>query len=115
VTFTDKAASEMVERLRLLGQPAVTARTFHAHALSQLRHFWPAGHDGQAAPAEILESKFPILSPGSPGGCPAATATRRSKDLAGEIEWAKNRRIGPGDLRCAAPLPPVASRPCRSS
>src|SRR5450631_1117656 len=61
VTFTDKAASEMVERLRLLQQPAVTARTFHAHALSQLRHFWPASHDGQGPPA-ILDSKFPIIS-----------------------------------------------------
>src|SRR4051795_10013180 len=39
VTFTDKAAGEMVERLRGLGLPGVTARTFHAHALSQLRHF----------------------------------------------------------------------------
>ena len=39
----------MVERLRGLGLPGVTARTFHAHALSQLRHFWPLHHDGAAA------------------------------------------------------------------
>ncbi len=31
----------MVARLKALGLPGVTARTFHAHALSQLRHFWP--------------------------------------------------------------------------
>src|SRR2546427_2522893 len=46
VTFTDKAAGEMVERLASLSLPGVVARTFHAHALSQLRHFWPSRHDG---------------------------------------------------------------------
>src|SRR3954464_9101239 len=50
VTFTDKAAPEMVDRLRTLGLPRVTARTFHAHALSQLRHFWPARHGGTPLP-----------------------------------------------------------------
>src|SRR5215218_7061543 len=56
VTFTDKAATEMVERLRVLGLPAVTARTFHAHALSQLRHFWPARHGGAPMPG-ILQDR----------------------------------------------------------
>src|SRR5437870_8548023 len=37
VTFTDKAATEMRERLAALGVQAVTARTFHSAALSQLR------------------------------------------------------------------------------
>ena len=55
VTFTDKAATEMVERLRALGLPGVTARTFHAHALSQLRHFWPARHDGAPLPEILAE------------------------------------------------------------
>ena len=92
VTFTDKAAGEMVERLRALGLPGVTARTFHAHALSQLRHFWPRRHDGQPLP-QILDSKLPILGrlarqlPGHYRFTPA-------KDLADEIEWAKSRRIG---------------------
>ena len=101
VTFTDKAAAEMVQRLQDLGQPGVSARTFHAHALSQLRHFWPAAHGGDAPP-EILESKFPILgriARGLPGGY-RFTAV---KDLAGEIEWAKNRRLGaPGYAAAAA-------------
>ena len=93
VTFTDKAAGEMVERLRSLGLPGVTARTFHAHALSQLRHFWPSRHDGQPLPG-LLDSKVPILGrlarqlPGHYRFTPA-------KDLADEIEWAKSRRIGP--------------------
>src|SRR5215213_3075646 len=60
VTFTEKAAGEMVARLRALGLPGVTARTFHAHALSMLRHFWPSRHDGQPLP-ELLDSKLPIL------------------------------------------------------
>jgi len=100
VTFTDKAAAEMVQRLRDLGQPGVSARTFHAHALSQLRHFWPAAHGGDAPP-EILESKFPILgriARGLPGGY-RFTAV---KDLAGEIEWAKNQRLGAPGYGAAA-------------
>src|ERR1019366_4098276 len=82
VTFTDKAAAEMAERLRVLGQPTVTARTFHAQPLSQRRRFWPASHNGTHVPA-ILESKFPIIgriARGLPGGY-RFTAV---KDLAGE-------------------------------
>ncbi len=100
VTFTDKAANEMAERLAALGEPGVSARTFHAHALSQLRHFWPSGHGGAPAP-EILESKFPILARigrALPGGYRFTPV----KDLAGEIEWAKNRRIGAGEYATAA-------------
>jgi DNA helicase-2/ATP-dependent DNA helicase PcrA len=100
VTFTDKAAGEMVERLRSLGLPGVTARTFHAHALSQLRFFWPQRHDGDPLP-ELLESKALIVSrlarqlPGHYRFTPA-------KDLADEIEWAKARRAGPEDYEAAA-------------
>ena len=93
VTFTDKAAGEMVDAAPALGLPGVTARTFHAHALSQLRHFWPLRHDGAPLP-ELLDSKLPILGrlarqlPGHYRFTPA-------KDLADEIEWAKSRRIAP--------------------
>lgn len=100
VTFTDKAATEMADRLGRLDQPGITARTFHAHALSQLRHFWPSRHDGAAAPA-ILESKFPIvgrIARGLPGGYRYTPA----RDLAAEIEWAKNRRIRPAQYAAAA-------------
>ena len=90
----------MAERLRGLGLPGVTARTFHAHALSQLRFFWPLHHDGAPLP-ELLDSKLPLLGriarrlPGHYRFTPA-------KDLADEIEWAKSRRIGPGDYEQAA-------------
>ncbi|HEX9104817.1 MAG TPA: ATP-dependent helicase, partial [Polyangia bacterium] len=110
VTFTDKAAGEMASRLRDLGLPGVTARTFHAQALSQLRHFWPDRHDGQPLP-ELLDSKLPIVGrlarqlPGHYRFTPA-------KDLADEIEWAKSRRIRPrayedaaGQLAREPPIP----------
>ena len=93
VTFTDKAAGEMVARLRVLGLGQVIARTFHAHALSQLRHFWPSRHDGEPLP-EVLDSKVPLLIPLA-RALPGHYRFTAVKDLADEIEWAKSRRIGP--------------------
>ncbi len=110
VTFTDKAATEMVRRLAALGEPGVAASTFHAAALRQLRHFWPRVH-GTEAPA-ILDSKAPILAPLA-AGLPGGYRYLAVRDLAGEIEWAKARRIGPADYESRAiaedrdaPLPP---------
>jgi DNA helicase-2/ATP-dependent DNA helicase PcrA len=93
VTFTDKAATEMVDRLRSLGLPGVTVRTFHAHALSQLRHFWPARHDGASMPTILDERGLAIwrLARQLPGNYKFTP----SKDLADEIGWAKARRITP--------------------
>ena len=48
VTFTNRAAGEMRHRLVDLGVPNLAVRTFHAAALSQLRHFW-----GQAVGGEF--------------------------------------------------------------
>jgi DNA helicase-2/ATP-dependent DNA helicase PcrA len=93
VTFTDKAATEMVQRMRALGHPKVMARTFHAFALAQLRHFWPSRHDGEPLP-QLLESKTEILfrlARGLPGHYRFAAP----RDLAETIEWAKVRRIPP--------------------
>jgi DNA helicase II / ATP-dependent DNA helicase PcrA len=92
VTFTEKAAREMRERLAALGGPGVTASTFHAAALRQLRHFWPRG-SGRELPG-ILESKVGLvveLARALPGGYRYVAV----RDLAGEIEWAKARRIRP--------------------
>jgi len=109
VTFTDKAATEMVERLRSLGLPGVTARTFHAHALSQLRHFWASRHEGAPLPG-ILESKTPILSRIA-RQLPGHYRFTPSKDLADEIEWAKARRVQPRtyerDAAAAGREPPI--------
>jgi DNA helicase-2/ATP-dependent DNA helicase PcrA len=110
VTFTDKAAGEMGTRLADLGHRGVAASTFHAAALRQLRHFWPIVHG--TSPPEILPSKAPILAPLAtrlPGGYRYLAV----RDLAAEIEWAKARRIGPGEYEERsiehdrdAPLPP---------
>ena len=92
VTFTDKAAGEMRERLAALGRPGVAASTFHAAALRQLRHFWPRVSGGELP--GILESKVAMLidlARALPGGYRYVAV----RDLAGEIEWAKARRIGP--------------------
>ena len=99
VTFTDKAAGEMVERLAGLGLPGVVARTFHAHALSQLRHFWPSRHDGEPVP-ELLDTKLPVLIRIA-RGLPGHYRFTPVRDLATEIEWAKARGIDPGTYEAA--------------
>jgi DNA helicase-2/ATP-dependent DNA helicase PcrA len=93
VTFTDKAAGEMVERMAALGHRGVLARTFHAAALAQLRHFWPSRHDGAPLPA-ILDSKLRLLVP-LIGRLPGGYRFTPAKDLADTIEWAKVRRVRP--------------------
>ena len=107
VTFTDKAAGEMVERLAALGLPGVTARTFHAHALSQLRFFWPSRHDGEPLPT-ILDSKLPILIRIA-RGLPGHYRFTPVRDLATEIEWAKARGIDPAgyDAAIGTRTPPI--------
>ncbi|MBI3747289.1 MAG: UvrD-helicase domain-containing protein [Chloroflexi bacterium] len=94
VTFTDKAAGEMRARLAALGQAGVTAATFHAAALRQLRHFWPRVHGGEAP--HVAESKAPVLAPLA-AGLPGGYRYLAVRDLAAEIEWAKARRLRPAD------------------
>ena len=92
VTFTDKAATEMRERLARLGATGVPARTFHAAALAQLRYF-----RGEEL-GELLPSKAPVLLPIA-RALPGAFRFRPLADLATEIEWAKNRRLTPATYR----------------
>jgi DNA helicase II / ATP-dependent DNA helicase PcrA len=99
VTFTDKAANEMRERLAALGFPGVQAQTFHAAAFRQLRYFWSRLSDGR--PPEVLASKAPLLAPlqrSLPGGYKFTAV----KDLADELEWAKARRLDPSTYQAAA-------------
>jgi DNA helicase-2/ATP-dependent DNA helicase PcrA len=93
VTFTDKAAGEMRSRLVAAGQGAITASTFHAAALRQLRHFWPRVHGGE--PPAILEGKARLLGPLA-ASLPGGYRYLAVRDLAAEIEWAKARRLDPG-------------------
>jgi DNA helicase II / ATP-dependent DNA helicase PcrA len=99
VTFTDKAANEMRERLAALGFPGVQAQTFHAAAFRQLRYFWSRLSDSRLP--EVLASKAPILAPlqrSLPGGYKFTAV----KDLADELEWAKARRLDPSTYQAAA-------------
>ena len=88
VTFTDKAAGELKQRLAVLGVSGVRASTFHSAALRQLRHFAPE------AVGRILPSKALALRQIA-NSLPAPYKFRPAGDLATEIEWAKNRRISP--------------------
>lgn len=92
VTFTEKAANELKTRLARLGVDGVEARTFHAAALSQLSRLW-AAHAGSPLP-ELLDTKAPLIASLANSLPPPHRFLPRS-ELAGEIEWAKNRMVTP--------------------
>ena len=92
VTFTDKAAGELRSRLKALGVEGVEARTFHSAALSQLSRSW-APHTGEPLP-EILDHKAPVIA-SLANALPPPHKFLPRRELAGEIEWAKNRMIPP--------------------
>ena len=99
VTFTNRAAGEMRQRLAGLGVPAVSVRTFHAAALSQLRYFWPTAVGGQFP--DLVSSKAALVGQacreiGLPSGRPLV------RDLAAEIEWAGSTMVSAGDYATAA-------------
>ena len=59
LTFTARSAGELRSRLRSLGAGGVSARTFHASALSQLGFFWPQVVGGTAP--KLLDSKGRVI------------------------------------------------------
>jgi ATP-dependent DNA helicase UvrD/PcrA len=94
VTFTDKAAREMAARLSALGIRSIRAKTFHAEALAQYRRLSDDASEILAHKGQLLA---PIVSRLRP---PYRFVALR--DIANEIEWAKNRRVGPTEYVSAA-------------
>ncbi|MGH2717282.1 MAG: ATP-dependent helicase, partial [Actinomycetota bacterium] len=102
VTFTDKAAKEMASRLATLGVgEGLRVRTFHAEALAQYRFL-------TGSSPEILPAKAALLSPLAQR-LPAPHKFVPVRDIATEIEWARNRRIGPEQYLSALEgrVPPI--------
>ncbi|MFP5224077.1 MAG: ATP-dependent helicase [Actinomycetota bacterium] len=93
VTFSKKAATELGDRLRDLGVPSVRAMTFHAEALAQFRRFVDEE-------TQIISSKAMVLH-GLVKRLPKPYRFMALRDLATEIEWAKNRRISQKDYETA--------------
>jgi DNA helicase-2/ATP-dependent DNA helicase PcrA len=87
VTFTTKAAGEMVSRLAALSVREVRARTFHSEALAQYQRFADEPREVLGAKGAIVASLMKSLPP------PYRFTSLR--DIATEIEWAKNRRLKP--------------------
>jgi ATP-dependent DNA helicase UvrD/PcrA len=108
VTFTEKAAGELKERLALLGVGGVESRTFHSAALSQLARMWPRA-TGARLP-DVLDTKAPLIASLANALPPPHRFLPRG-ELANEIEWAKNRMVSPGryldELERAGHVPPI--------
>ena len=86
LTYTNRAAGELRQRLRDLGAAGVQVKTFHAAALSQLEYFWPQ-YAGVPAPM-VLDSKLRVI-----GDAAKRLGFRLDqvglKEVASEIEWRK--------------------------
>lgn len=94
LTFTRKAANEMISRLAALGlRDGPTVGTFHAVAWAQLRTHWT--DRGRSVPG-LLDRKARVLAslPSRGGLAPA--------ELAAEIEWARARLVTPEGYPAAA-------------
>jgi DNA helicase-2/ATP-dependent DNA helicase PcrA len=105
LTFTARAAGELRGRLRALGASGVTARTFHASALSQLNVFWPQVIGGSMP--RLLDGKARVIAHAADSlRLKLDTATLR--DVAAEIEWRKTSRLSmDGYAAKGRPVPPA--------
>ncbi|MGD7788058.1 ATP-dependent DNA helicase UvrD2 [Propionibacteriaceae bacterium Y1700] len=92
VTFTTRAAGEMRHRLGVLGARGVQAKTFHAAALGQARHFWPRVH--RTAFPSVLDNKMSLVAEAA-GRLRVRVDTATLRDLTGEISWSKVSNVTP--------------------
>jgi DNA helicase-2/ATP-dependent DNA helicase PcrA len=86
LTYTNRAAGELRARLRALGAHSVSAKTFHAAALSQLEYFW-RDLFGIEAP-RVLESKSKAIA-NAADSLKIRLDANTIRELAAEIEWRK--------------------------
>jgi DNA helicase-2/ATP-dependent DNA helicase PcrA len=86
LTYTNRAAGELRVRLRNLGIPGVSVKTFHAAALAQLQFFWPQ-FAGIPAPT-VIESKARSIAKAAEG-LKLSFDPASIRDIAAEIEWRK--------------------------
>jgi DNA helicase-2/ATP-dependent DNA helicase PcrA len=94
LTFTARAAGEMRARLRQLGVPNASARTFHSAALRQLMFFWPHSLGGQFP--RLLTTKAPLLAASiNATDTYLMQGSQMLRDISAEIEWAKSMEIAP--------------------
>ncbi|MDQ1383807.1 MAG: ATP-dependent helicase UvrD/PcrA [Actinomycetota bacterium] len=109
VTFTRKAAGELVSRIGRLGvDRRITAGTFHAIALAQLRRH---AAERNREPPRVLEHKARLIGPILGARGPSASVA--IADIGSEIEWAKARLIGPDHYVAAAEA--AGRRPARAA
>ncbi len=97
VTFTRKAAGELRDRLGRLAVPGrVSAGTFHAVALAQLRSHWA---DRGRRPPALLDDPTRLLRAvlGDDGSDDATVAA-----VLAEVHWAQVRLVSPGEYASVA-------------
>ena len=90
LTFTSRAAAELRGRLRALGAGGVSAKTFHAAALSQLSYFWPQTMGGTMP--RLLDGKAKVVAHAAET-LRLRLDTASLRDLSAEIEWRKVSRL----------------------
>ena len=93
LTYTNRAAGELRDRLHQMGISGVSVKTFHAAALSQLEYFWPQ-YAGVPAPPVIESKARYIVRAAESLGLMLDTAAVR--EVAGEIEWRKFSMLSMG-------------------
>ncbi len=97
VTFTRKASRELRGRLARLGVPGlVSAGTFHALSLAQLRRHWA---DRQLRPPALVDDPTPLVR-AVLGGRAAGPGTAAA--VLGELHWAQVCMLSPEDYTTAA-------------
>ena len=98
VTFTRKASRELRGRLARLGVPGlVSAGTFHALSLAQLRRHWA---DRQLRAPVLVDDPTPLVR--AVLGARAAAGPGTAAAVLGELHWAQVRMLRPEDYTAAA-------------